>query len=442
MSKPRTSLSVISLVFVCLSLAISACQAQVSSPVPSLEPTNSPVLPPPPVTVASATANPATATSALPAATLAPSSTSKPAATPVATPFPSLAAAPEWKRLASGLERPTGIADPGDGSGRLLVLEQPGRIRVYQNGAILDRPFLDITSRVGSSGNEQGLLGIALHPKYLSNGFFYVNYTDVNGNTVIARFKVTSDPNVADPGSEKDLLHVQQPFPNHNGGSMVFGPDGLLYMGLGDGGSQGDPHLNGQSLNTYLGKILRIDVDHGDPYAIPADNPFAKGGGLPEIWAYGLRNPWRFSFDRQTGDMYIADVGQDTYEEINFLPKGSQGGVDFGWSYREGLHPYKGNPPASAKLTNPVFEYAHSVGGCSVTGGYVYRGKLDPQLDGTYIYGDYCTGLVWGLKRNSAGAWENHQLFATRLNISSFGEDQNGELYMLDLKDGGVYRLG
>jgi glucose/arabinose dehydrogenase len=344
--------------------------------------------------------------------------------------------------IANGLERPTGLADPGDGSGRLLILEQPGRIQVYQNGAILPQPFLDVTDRVGSTGNEQGLLGIALHPKYLSNGYFFVNYTDLNGNTVIARFKVSTDPNRADPASEKDLLHVQQPFPNHNGGSMVFGPDGLLYMGLGDGGSQGDPHQNGQSLNTYLGKILRIDVDHGDPYAIPADNPFAKSGGLAEIWAYGLRNPWRFSFDRQTGDLYIADVGQDLYEEIDFLPAGSKGGVDFGWNFREGLHAYKGSPPPGLKLTDPVYEYSHSVGGCSVTGGYVYHGSLHPELQGTYIYGDYCTGLVWGLKRDSSVAWQNSQLFATGLNISSFGEDHNGELYMLDLRDGGVYRLG
>ena len=333
------------------------------------------------------------------------------------------------------------MADPSDGSGRLLILEQAGRIRVFINGAILAQPFLDITDRVGSNGNEQGLLGIALHPRYLTNGFFYVNYTDLNGNTVIARFKVTSDPERADPGSEKDLLHVKQPYPNHNGGSMVFGPDGLLYMGLGDGGSQGDPHLNGQSLNTFLGKILRIDVDHGDPYAIPADNPFAKGGGLPEIWAYGLRNPWRFSFDRVTGDLYIGDVGQDLYEEIDFLPEGSNGGVDFGWSYREGFHHYKGTPPAGLKLQDPVFEYSHSLG-CSITGGFVYRGHLKPDLDGMYIYGDYCNGLVWGLTRDASGKWNNTDLYATRLNISSFAEDHNGELYLFDLRNGGVYQLG
>jgi len=386
------------------------------------------------VSVVSSTATPAGLATA--------AATSKPASTPTPTANPPLAAAPEWKMIAGGLDRPTGMADPNDGSGRLLVLEQPGRIRVYQNGTILAQSFLDITDRVGSNGNERGLLGVALHPKYLSNGFFYVNYTDLNGDTVIARFKASSDPNRADPASEKDLLQVKQPFPNHNGGSMVFGPDGLLYMGLGDGGSQGDPHLNGQSLNTFLGKILRVDVDHGDPYAIPADNPYTQGGGLPEIWAYGLRNPWRFSFDRQTQDLYIADVGQDTYEEVDFLPAGSKGGVDFGWSFREGFHAYKGNPASGVMLQDPVYEYAHSVGGCSVTGGYVYRGSLHPELQGTYIYGDYCTGLVWGLKRDASGSWENRQLFGTRLNISSFGEDHAGELYVLDLGKGAVYRLG
>lgn len=439
MKDARSPLSVRLMVFLSISLLLMACQPQVSDQNPTAIPAPtqgvSQPLPPPLVTVA-------TDTSAPPASSSTAAATSQPSATPAPTAFSVLPAAPQWKLIANGLDRPTGMADPADGSGRLLILEQPGRIRVYQNGAILPQPFLDITDRINSTGNEQGLLGIALHPQYHANGFFYVNYTDLNGDTVIARFKVSSNPDLADPASEKDLLHVKQPFPNHNGGSMVFGPDGLLYMGLGDGGSQGDPNLNGQSLNTYLAKLLRIDVDHGDPYAIPADNPFAKGGGLPEIWAYGLRNPWRFSFDRQTGDLYIADVGQDLYEEIDYLPAGSKGGVNFGWSYREGFHAYKGTPPAGLKLQDPVYEYSHAVGGCSVTGGYVYRGSLNPDLKGVYIYGDYCTGLVWGLKRGADGKWLNSQLFATGLNISSFGEDQAGELYMLDLRNGGVYRLG
>ncbi|HEX9019466.1 MAG TPA: PQQ-dependent sugar dehydrogenase, partial [Anaerolineaceae bacterium] len=248
-----------------------------------------------------------------------------------------------WVQVASGIMRPTAIAFLPGGSGSFLALSQPGVILIYQKNQALAAPFLDLTSKVGSNGNEQGLLGIALHPQFQKNGYFYINYTDKDGNTVIARFQVSaSNPNQADPGSEKVLLRVNQPFANHNGGSMVFGPDGYLYMGLGDGGSQGDPSGNGQRLDTYLAKILRVDVDHGDPYTIPASNPFAKGGGKPEIWAYGLRNPWRFSFDRLTGELYIADVGQDLWEEIDYLPANAPGGTNFGWNYREGSHAYRG----------------------------------------------------------------------------------------------------
>lgn len=351
------------------------------------------------------------------------------------------AAAPEWKMIANGLEHPVALVDVPDGSGRLLILEQPGRIRVFKNGFVLPDPFLDITDKVESGGTEQGLLGIALHPKFTSNGFFYINYVDRNNYTVIARYKVSGNPDLADKNSEKVLLHIKQPFPNHKGGHLAFGPDGYLYAGLGDGGSERDPNLIGQSLNTLLGKLLRIDVDHGDPYAIPGDNPFANGGGLPEIWAYGLRNPWRFSFDRQTRDLYIADVGQDLYEEIDFLPTGSPGGTNFGWSFREGLHPYKGHPPAGIKMVDPVWEYGHNLG-CAVTGGFVDRSKLFPDLEGVYIYGDYCSGNVWGLQRGADGQWQNRLLFQTGLNISSFGQDQAGDLYLLDLQGGGIYKLG
>ena len=256
-----------------------------------------------------------------------------------------------WKLIVDGLNKPLDMATPTDGSGRILILEQAGTIRVAQNGALLPGVFLDITDRVGSRESEQGLLGIALHPDFGSNGFFYINYTDKNGDTVIARYSVTKeDPNRADPNSEKVLLQVDQPYANHNGGSMVFGPDGYLYMGLGDGGSGGDPHGNGQSHDTLLGKLLRVDVNNGDPYAIPQDNPFAKGGGKAEIWAYGLRNPWRFSFDRLTKDLYIADVGQDQWEEVDFLAGNQPGGANFGWNYREGKHPFRGQPPADATI--------------------------------------------------------------------------------------------
>jgi glucose/arabinose dehydrogenase len=322
----------------------------------------------------------------------------------------------------------------------MFVLEQGGRIFVLQNGnVLLPDPFLDISSEVGSQGSEQGLLGIAFSPQYARDGFFYVNYTDRAGNTVISRFKVSQNPDLADPASEQNLLHVDQPFPNHNGGSVVFGPDGYLYLGLGDGGSAGDPQKNGQSLNTLLGKILRIDVSGAGGYKIPRDNPFASAGGRPEIWAYGLRNPWRFSFDRLTGDLYIADVGQDTYEEIDFRPAGSPGGANFGWNFREGAHPFRGVPPDNAALIDPVFEYDHTQG-CSVTGGYVYRGKDLPGLNGVYLFSDYCSGTIWGLLQ-AGGAWKSAVLFDSGMHVTSFGEDQNGEIYLLDQGDGSVHRL-
>jgi glucose/arabinose dehydrogenase len=397
------------------------------------------------VTGSTVTVEPAAQVSTAVPATQAP--TQPPAATTAAAPaaanvtdFPD-ASAYEWRPVVVGLVRPTAIVSSRDGSGRLFVLEQTGRIRVLQNGnVLLPTPFLDISAEVGSQGSEQGLLGIDFSPSYAQDGFFYVNYTDRSGNTSISRFKVSSNPDVADPASELKLLQVDQPFPNHNGGQVTFGPDGFLYLGLGDGGSAGDPHKNGQSLNALLGKILRIDVSGGGPtYKIPADNPFASGGGKPEIWAYGLRNPWRFSFDRATGDLYIADVGQDTYEEIDYQPAGSKGGANFGWNFREAAHPFRGVPPDTVTLVDPVFEYSHSQG-CSVTGGYVYRGKDLPELNGVYFFSDYCSGNIWGLLQNG-GAWKSAQLFTTSMHVTSFGEDQNGELYLLDQTDGSVHKL-
>jgi glucose/arabinose dehydrogenase len=345
----------------------------------------------------------------------------------------------EWHAFIIGLKKPVGLTNSNDGSGRLFILEQNGRVRLIKNGEIISEPFLDIRKRVGSNGSEQGLLGIAFHPQYANNGFFYINYTDLNGNTVIARYQVSENPDLADQTSERILLRAQQPYANHNGGNLIFGPDDLLYLGLGDGGSGGDPHGNAQSLDTLLGKILRIDVDHGDPYAIPADNPFITGEGLPEIWAYGLRNPWRFSFDRLTGDLFIGDVGQAKWEEIDFLPVNSPGGTNFGWNYREGFHPFQGTPPANLKLTDPVVEYDHSQG-CAVTGGLIYRGSNLPAWQGIYLYGDYCSGNVWGLRQAPDGSWQNVLLFQTTANITSFGADQNGEIYLLDQK-GTIYQL-
>ena len=334
-----------------------------------------------------------------------------------------------WQTVVSGLQRPVDLQS--DGSGRLFVIEKVGRIRIIQNDQLVETPFLNITERVNSTGNEQGLLGLAFHPQYAQNGRFFINYTDNNSHNVIARYQVSSDPNVADPNSEVRLIQVDDPFPNHNGGVLAFGPDGYLYAGLGDGGSQGDPFANGQNTKALLGKILRFDVDSADPYAVPPDNPFGN-----EVWAYGLRNPWRLSFDKLTGDLYIGDVGQNTWEEIDFLPKGSLGGTNFGWNFREGAHDYKGGGPQG--MVDPVAEYSHSEGGCSVTGGYVYRGSM-PEWNGIYLYADYCSGKIWGLI-HSDNNWQSKQLFDLDLPITSFGQDQSGELYLLS-DSGGIFRL-
>jgi glucose/arabinose dehydrogenase len=302
-------------------------------------------------------------------------------------------------------------------------------------------PFLDIVGEVDSQHTEQGLLGLAFHPDYAKNGLFFVNYIDLSGNTVIVRFHVSADdPNRADPTSELDLLHVEQPYANHNGGGLAFGPDSYLYIGLGDGGSGGDPAGNGQNLQTLLGKMLRIDVDHGEAYAIPSDNPFANGGGLPEIWAYGLRNPWRFSFDRLTGDLFIADVGQDAWEELDVIPAGTPGGMNFGWNYYEGNHPYKNQPPSGEGFTFPAAEYSHTEG-CSVTGGYFLRGADLPEWQGIYFYGDYCSGTIWGLARDGQGNWQAKNLFSSAFQITTFGMDEAGEIYLADYRSGTLLEL-
>lgn len=338
-------------------------------------------------------------------------------------------AAYTWQILVSGLQRPVDLQV--DGSGRLFVLEKAGRIRIIENNQLVETPFLDISERVGSNSNEQGLLGLAFHPQYGENGRFFVNYTDKNGDTVIARFQVSSDPNAADPNSEVKLLGVDQPFANHNGGVLAFGPDGYLYAGLGDGGSQGDPNGNAQNTNVLLGKILRLDVDSAEPYAVPSDNPFGN-----EVWAYGFRNPWRLSFDRSTGDLYIGDVGQNQWEEIDFLAAGSPGGANFGWDHREGAHDYEGGGPEG--MIDPAAEYSHQEGGCSITGGYVYRGAL-PEWNGVYLYGDYCTGFIWGLIRTENG-WQHQMLFQLDERITSFGQDDAGELYLVS-DSGNILRL-
>ena len=361
-----------------------------------------------------------------------PSITTEPTTTPTHTlklPDPG---AYSWITVVSDLRAPVGLSYPKDGSNRLFIIEQQGRILYWNRNSYLAALYLDITDRVGSGGSEQGLLGLAFHPQYEENGFFYVNYTDHQGETVISRFNVSvEDPARADPTSELNLLRVPQPFRNHNGGMLAFGLDGYLYIGLGDGGSAGDPHGNGQSLTSLLGKVLRIDVDGANPYSLPGDNPFAQGGGKSEIWAYGLRNPWRFSFDRLTGDLYLGDVGQNQWEEINYLPFDSPAGANFGWNYFEGSYHYAGTPPTDASMISPVAEYGHDQG-CSVTGGVVYRGEQLVEWQGVYIYGDYCSGLVWGLVRDSEHNWLSEPLFDGMGLISSFGEDEAGEVYLVD----------
>jgi glucose/arabinose dehydrogenase len=345
------------------------------------------------------------------------------------------------------LDNPVLATHAGDGSGRLFIVEQTGAIWIFRDGALSQRPFLDVEPLISCCG-ERGLLGLAFHPRYEENGFFYINYTNIQGDTIIARYQVSADPDVADPTSARTLMEIDQPFANHNGGHLAFGPDGFLYIGMGDGGSGGDPLNSGQSLQTRLGKMHRIDVDAGSPYTIPPDNPFVgQPNRVAETWAYGLRNPWRFSFDRETGDLYIGDVGQGQWEEIDFQPAGSPGGQNYGWRIMEGLHCF--NPSTNCNqmgLTLPIHEYSHSQGNCSVTGGYVYRGSQIPGLVGTYIFGDYCTGTIWGLKRNASGVWERTVLLDTNLNISSFGEDEAGEVYVCDLprpanRPGAVYRI-
>ncbi|MBN2387621.1 MAG: PQQ-dependent sugar dehydrogenase [Anaerolineales bacterium] len=337
-----------------------------------------------------------------------------------------------WEPVVSGLEQPVDIQNAGDGSGRLFVVERTGHIHIIRDNVLVSDPFLDLRDRITNDGLEQGLLGLAFDPDYALSGFFYVNYTDRRGNTVVARFQVLADdPDRADPYSETRLLSIEQPYANHNGGGLAFGPDGYLYIGLGDGGSAGDPFGNGQDPNSLLGKLLRIDVD-------------TPGTG-PEIWAVGLRNPWRFSFDPATGDLYIADVGQSNWEEINFIPAGGPGGLNFGWNYWEGQHVY--NPaPGGVDFVFPVAEYAHAggnglPGGCSVTGGVVYRGAQLPEWGGVYFFGDYCSGWVLGLARADARTWQVQPLFATGVTVTSFGADETGELYLSDFGSGRLLHL-
>ena len=353
-------------------------------------------------------------------------------------------------QVASGLIDPVNVTNAGDGSGRIFVVERTGTIRIVQDGEVGETPFLDLSNAVKTDFLEQGLLGLAFHPDYAENGRFFVYYSGYleNGAMTLEEYAVSDDdPNVADPQSARTLFALQDPYVNHNGGTIKFGPDGYLYVAIGDGGLAGDPYDNAQDLDNMLGKIVRLDVDGEMPYGIPEDNPFAVAGervsipsrgepgryhpeGSPEIWSYGLRNPWQFSFDRENGDLYIADVGQNYWEEINVAPAG-EGGQNYGWDLLEGTHCYPADvTECQAYGVMPVAEYDHATGGCSVTGIGVYRGEESASLDGIYFNSDFCSGDVFGLTRDEAGDWVYQMLLDTSLFVTGSGEDEAGELYV------------
>lgn len=358
----------------------------------------------------------------------------------------------ELVEVVSGFERPVYLTHAGDK--RLFIVEQAGLVKIIQDGEVLPEPFLDVRDKVTRGHNEQGLLSIAFQPD--APRYFFINYTGKDGGTThIERYQVSADdPNRADPASMENVLSIEQPYGNHNGGLLKFGTDGYLYIGMGDGGSAGDPENRADDLSKLLGKMLRIDVS-ALPYRIPPDNPFIDDPtAQPEIWAYGLRNPWRFSFDRLRHDLYIADVGQNAIEEVNFQPADSLGGEHYGWRLFEGNRPYtyEGDLPANNPYTFPIHDYEHNAlipvietqvtgtAHCSVTGGYVYRGAKVPGLVGHYLYGDYCSGYLWSLVRDDAGNWQNTLLLKTDLTITSFGEDVDGEFYLVSFP-GTVYQL-
>jgi glucose/arabinose dehydrogenase len=377
-----------------------------------------------------------------------------PAAGAVAKPATSTAAAPaaynpngvaiSLKSVVGTFDQPVLVTSPRDGSHRLFVVEQTGRVRIITKGAVLATPFMDLHTLI-STGGERGLLGLAFHPSFKTNGKVYVDYTNTAGNTVIAEYRVSStNANRVATSTARRLLTITQPYPNHNGGGIAFGPDGFLYIGMGDGGSGGDPGNRAQSLSSLLGKMLRIDVNgrtSTKAYRIPSTNPYVGRTGLDEIWSRGLRNPWRWSFDRVKGDLWIGDVGQDRYEEIDrsTAASGRGRGANYGWRVVEGRHCYVSGCTRIGTL--PIVEYDHSLGRCSVTGGYVYRGVAFPMLTGGYFFADYCSGTIWTISSAAASPAARVVLLESGLNISSFGQDDAGELYVTDHTGGHIYRI-
>ena len=352
-------------------------------------------------------------------------------------------------RRAGGLSMPVFVTSAKDGTGRLFIVEQhSGRIKIYQNGSIRTTPFLSIGSQV-SKGYEQGLLGLAFHPSYSTNRKLYVNFTDTSGNTVIREYKAsTTNPNVVATSTARTILRISQPYDNHNGGSLAFGPDGYLYIGTGDGGSSGDPGNRAQNKESLLGKMLRLNINGSTStrnYVFPSTNPYVGVAGRNEIWQIGLRNPWHFSFDRANGDLWIGDVGQRNWEEIDRAKRTSTGagrGVNWGWRVLEGFHCYNPSTGCSTSgKTMPLAEYDHSGGRCSVTGGYVYRGTSIPALVGGYLFADYCSGEIWVLNSSATSPANETRLLDTSFTISGFGENQSGELYLLDHSGGVLYAV-
>jgi glucose/arabinose dehydrogenase len=387
-------------------------------------------------------------TSTAPAPSPAPTASGSEAVPPSAEPssaFDPAGLAVTLEPVVDGLRSPLAAVAAHDGSNRIFIVEKGGLIRIVRDGELMPDPFLDLSGAV-SGGGEQGLLGLAFHPDDPDDPRFFVNYTDPAGDTWVSSFTVDpSNPDRADPDSEVRLLFIAQPYANHNGGALAFGPDGYLYIGVGDGGSGGDPHGNGQKLGTLLGKVLRIDVDStsGDrAYGIPADNPFVSTQfALPEIYALGLRNPWRLSFDRDTGDLWIGDVGQNAWEEVDVARAGALG-QNFGWNRMEGNHCFRPSDGCDTTgLTLPVTEYSHDTGGCTVIGGYVYRGTAQPALTGGYLFADYCSGTIWAISPSGDEIREPTVVGQSGVSISSFGEDEAGELYVTDIRNGQLLRV-